>query len=237
MTASGAQPDDGVPAYVHSPYEYEDDLGWEEVQEPPEITNAGGVVGDMLRVAYQIVTPGYVIPPECLVCVLTSTIHSHKYKKLRPKFQERRARLEASTRSWDRQMDGLVEQYLRWKSEVAGDDHEMEVEQHHFEVTAISTFCKSYHSVSFLLLTHHHPARVRAFRVLQKPGEEANVALIRAGMIGCSSDDPAVVISLDTLELYHRLRRRNGQLSVQAMERTLCDLHNVSRDMISNSGG
>lgn len=65
----------------------------------------------------------------------------------------------------------------------------------------------------------------------QKPDEEANVALIRVGMIGCSPSDPSVAISLDTLELYHRLRRRNGQLSIQAMARTLCDLHNVSNNL------
>lgn len=65
----------------------------------------------------------------------------------------------------------------------------------------------------------------------QKPDEEANVALIRVGMIGCSPSDPSVAISLDTLELYHRLRRRNGQLSIQAMVRTLCDLHNVSNNL------
>jgi hypothetical protein len=43
-----------------------------------------------------------------------------------------------------------------------------------------------------------------------------------------SAVNPAVAISLDTLELYHRLRRWHGQLSIQTMAKVLCDLQDVS---------
>lgn len=49
-------------------------------------------------------------------------------------------------------MDALAEQYLRWKSGVAQEEDEDDMEVHHFEVTAISTFCESCHFVSFSLL-------------------------------------------------------------------------------------
>lgn len=67
---------------------------------------------------------------------------------------------------------------------------------------------------------------MRAIR--QKADELANVSLLREGLLGCSPETPSVAFSLDTLELYHRLRRRHGQLSVQTMARVLCDLHDVS---------
>lgn len=63
--------------------------------------------------------------------------------------------------------------------------------------------------------------------VRQKVGEPANVSLLRIGFLGCAPLHPEKALSLDTLELYHRLRRRHGQLSIQTMARTLCDLHDV----------
>ncbi|KAL6308620.1 hypothetical protein BKA93DRAFT_815267 [Sparassis latifolia] len=63
---------------------------------------------------------------------------------------------------------------------------------------------------------------------MQQPDELANVTLIRHGLLGCSPVFPSVAISLDTLELYHRLRRRHPRLGVQAMTRALCDIHDVN---------
>lgn len=61
ITASGAHPDDDVPAYENSPFEYEDDLGWEDEDEA-EITHAGGEARDLAAVVHQyIMRPGYVI--------------------------------------------------------------------------------------------------------------------------------------------------------------------------------
>ncbi|KAG2047749.1 hypothetical protein BDR06DRAFT_1013620 [Suillus hirtellus] len=58
--------------------------------------------------------------------------------------------------------------------------------------------------------------------------EPANVALICCGLLGCSPVEPSVAIELCTLELYHRLRHRHPQLSIQAMTRALCDIHDVN---------
>ena len=44
VTASGAHPDDDVPNYHNSPFDYEDDLGWEDEEDDDEldITHTGG---------------------------------------------------------------------------------------------------------------------------------------------------------------------------------------------------
>ena len=47
------------------------------------------------------------------------------------------------------------------------------------------------------------------------------------GLLGCSPTDPSVAITLDCLELYHQLRRRQSSFSIQAMCKVLCALHNV----------
>ncbi|KAG2087520.1 uncharacterized protein F5147DRAFT_748517 [Suillus discolor] len=62
----------------------------------------------------------------------------------------------------------------------------------------------------------------------QHPEEPANVALLRLGLLGCSPVEPSVAIEVHTLELYHRLRRRHAQLSIQAFTRALCDIHKVN---------
>ncbi|KAG1870301.1 hypothetical protein F4604DRAFT_1881242 [Suillus subluteus] len=56
----------------------------------------------------------------------------------------------------------------------------------------------------------------------------ANVALLRHGFLGCSPVEPSVAVDLATLELYHRLRRRYPQLSIQTITKMLCDLHHVT---------
>lgn len=63
---------------------------------------------------------------------------------------------------------------------------------------------------------------------MQRAGESANIALIRDGLLGCAPINPAVAISLNTLELYHWLRRRHPRLGIQPMMRALCDIQGVS---------
>ena len=47
VVTSGAQPDDNVPAYQYGPNNFEDNWGWEDEEEPPELTHAGGEVQDI----------------------------------------------------------------------------------------------------------------------------------------------------------------------------------------------
>lgn len=97
----------------------------------------------------------------------------------------------------------------------------------YFEVMAVSTFGKSSYYTLYSRADDWSLARV-TLDVLQEAGESANVSLVSVGFLGCAPLFPEKAISLDTLELYHRLRRRHGQLSIQTMARTLCDLHDVS---------
>ena len=62
---------------------------------------------------------------------------------------------------------------------------------------------------------------------MQQNDEPANVSLVRQGLLGCSPVVPTVAISLKTLELVHRLRRRHPQLGIQAIVWALCDIHAV----------
>jgi hypothetical protein len=47
------------------------------------------------------------------------------------------------------------------------------------------------------------------------------------GYLGTSPRDMTVAFSLDVLEVYHRLRRRHPQLSIEAFVRAICDVQEV----------
>ncbi|KAF8510085.1 hypothetical protein JB92DRAFT_2728674, partial [Gautieria morchelliformis] len=64
--------------------------------------------------------------------------------------------------------------------------------------------------------------------IAQGPDELANVSLLRAGLLGSTPNDPSVAITLDALEFYHQIRRRQSGFSVQAMCKMLCAVHNVT---------
>ena len=112
--------------------------------------------------------------------------------------------------SWRDQIDALTSAFLKWKhgngSSVPNTD-----EHHKFEVTEVG---------------------VREFTrnklVRQAPNELGNVSLIQAGLLGCSPLQPTVAITLEALELFHQIRRRQSSFSTQAMAKVLCALHNVS---------
>lgn len=148
-------------------------------------------------------------------------------KRGRAILQERHALLKWSTCSWKNQMEALIDQYLEWKAGGSEQGGEMDIDMHSFEVTSIH-MSSEFSSYCFDQVLTWNAGCIQHFLVLQKPNELANVALLRNGLPGCSPIDPAVVISLDTLKLYHWLQQHCGQLSVQYMACTLCDLHNVS---------
>ena len=67
-----------------------------------------------------------------------------------------------------------------------------------------------------------------SYDIHQRNEEEGAVALLRVGLMATSPDSPSAAITIETLELYHRLRRNKASMSIQAMVKTLCDIHNVS---------
>jgi hypothetical protein len=63
--------------------------------------------------------------------------------------------------------------------------------------------------------------------IVQLPDQLANVALIENGLLGSSPSEPTVAITLESLEMYHLIRRRQSSFSIQAMTKVLCAIHNV----------
>ncbi|OCH88551.1 hypothetical protein OBBRIDRAFT_734191 [Obba rivulosa] len=140
---------------------------------------------------------------------LALSINSRTSRKQRSDLRTRRERLRALHHNWEQQMDTLVDAYLQWRhpsiaANLSRDATAHETSTRPFHVTAIFT------------------------NIPQRPGEFANISLLRLGLLGCTPVIPSVAISLETLELYHRLRRRHAQLGIQPMVRALCDVHNVN---------
>lgn len=129
---------------------------------------------------------------------------------------QRRRRGDA--RTWEQR---LVQENKQWDSQV----------QH----LAQAYLCHKHPSSAPLRVTPAGGFQVQAIHIFtrstaeipQHADELANVSLLHMGYLGCSPQRPSVAVSVEVLELYHRLRRRHPQLGLQAFTRTLCDLHNV----------
>ncbi|KAI0083766.1 hypothetical protein BDY19DRAFT_998324 [Irpex rosettiformis] len=215
---NGAPPDD-ITWGAYSGMTAEEE-GWMDIDEdegPIDTSHEGGEYADSVKI---------------LISEITST---RRPGGLRSNARTRRERLVALRTNWKEQMPQLVDVYLQWKHKSAssatdatpccdsrsssnasdlidgvGMPQAVESETRYFDVTAVWTHDR------------------RKISVAQKSGEAANVSLIRQGLLGCAPIDPAFAFSLDTLELYHRLRRRHPQLGIQAMMRALCDVQEVN---------
>ncbi|KAL1746110.1 hypothetical protein HDZ31DRAFT_34840 [Schizophyllum fasciatum] len=64
--------------------------------------------------------------------------------------------------------------------------------------------------------------------IVQIPGESANAALLRSGLLGSSPISPTIAFTIELLELYHQLRRHQSSLSIQAIVKTMCAIHNLT---------
>ncbi|KAF8513286.1 hypothetical protein JB92DRAFT_3166372, partial [Gautieria morchelliformis] len=113
------------------------------------------------------------------------------------------------------QAQALVSAYLRWKHYKYNQSlTPMQSEQaasHIFQVTIVDL--KEYDILR---------------GIPQDPNELANVTLLHAGLLGSSPNYPSVAITLDCLEFYHQVCRRQPGFSVQAMCKVLCAIHNVT---------
>ncbi|KAF8432351.1 hypothetical protein L210DRAFT_3413994, partial [Boletus edulis BED1] len=114
--------------------------------------------------------------------------------------------------AWQAQMPVLVAQYLEWKHGKCTD-------------AAIATNVTDH-------VFHVEVVGLRAYdprlSVNQRLNELANVALIRTGALGCSPMQPTLAVKFECLELYHQLRRRQSSLSIQAITKVVCALHNLT---------
>lgn len=153
--------------------------------------------------------------------------------------------------NWNEQMPQLVNTYLAWKHSTstpsqATDTVEnnptpmpahaancpnrggsIDADTRYFDITAVWTHGKWIQWAIFSSLIRGWLSERHKVSIAQIEGEYANVSLVRRGLLGCSPIDPAFAISLHTLEFYHRLRRRHPRLGIQAMARSLCDVHEV----------
>jgi hypothetical protein len=134
--------------------------------------------------------------------------------------------------AWAEQFPLLATAYLQWKSSTLPRTTERPapVHQFHVKVMGIQGVYSFYYLVSYVNLFSLEYDDLKT--VDQQADEMANVSLISIGLLGCSPVDPTTAFTLETLELYHRIRRQQGSFSVQAMTKVLCSLNNVSLGLL-----
>ncbi|KAL1740423.1 hypothetical protein HDZ31DRAFT_47533, partial [Schizophyllum fasciatum] len=122
--------------------------------------------------------------------------------------KEERAR--RSQEAWNMNMDDLIQAFLQHKHVLMPE----------FHATESSVAWR----ITVLGLRELEWER----RIIQIGGESANAALLRCGLLGASPVSPTIAFTVELLELYHQLRRHQPSLSVQAMVKTMCSVHNLT---------
>ncbi|KAI0671594.1 hypothetical protein C8Q78DRAFT_1019556 [Trametes maxima] len=177
---------------------FDDELEWVDEEDLPDLSHEGGELSETARAAV-----AHVIDPSSLRRYQRSGIRNHA---------ERR---DKESVHWNEQMEDLVDTYLHWKHQGATSINE--------DVETTDPMASRF----VVVAAYTHKQDIQKV-IVQRPEERANVALIRCGLLGTSPIYPETAISLETLELYHRLRRHHPQLGIQPMVRALCDVYDVN---------
>jgi hypothetical protein len=143
------------------------------------------------------------------------------------------------------QLPALVDAYLTWKhrsgpiantASESGDAHYFEVRQIGLQGKSSLLFSPALGADLQLEYSEHYRVWQPLVDGNASPHwEEANVCLIKCGLLGCSPRLPTTAITLETLEIYHQIRRRQSSFSVQAISKVICALHGVCCFCISSN--
>ncbi|KAI0054626.1 hypothetical protein BV25DRAFT_1816807, partial [Artomyces pyxidatus] len=63
--------------------------------------------------------------------------------------------------------------------------------------------------------------------ILQGDGEEADISLVRVGLLGSTPVVPKLAFSFELLEFYYRLRRRHATVGIQGFVKVMCAYHSI----------
>ncbi|THH23215.1 hypothetical protein EUX98_g7960 [Antrodiella citrinella] len=154
--------------------------------------------------------------------LLNRSVHQRR----RDDTRTQRQRLQSLDENWTSVLPQLVTAYLQWKSysSATHDSQEVGESPYTFSIDVLDIY------------TLEKTARI-------VPAEDETsiaVALVSNGFLGTTPIRPSRAISLRTLELLRRLRRRQPSFSCEAFSRILCDYYEIPyrrtyRTTISNA--
>ncbi|KAL1738626.1 hypothetical protein HDZ31DRAFT_50701 [Schizophyllum fasciatum] len=124
---------------------------------------------------------------------------------------DREERARRARQAWDTDMKDLIHAYLQYKHGLVPDMHDGTTSSVLWTITAVGIRELEWER-----------------RIVQYQGESANAALLRSGLLGASPVSPTIAFTIELLELYHQLRRHQSSLSIQAMVKTVCAIHNLT---------
>jgi hypothetical protein len=152
----------------------------------------------------------------------SNLVRTRGYYKHRKDERSRLQRNHAMFSAWEVQMPALMDAYLEFKHPSTPSTYPV---VHRFSVIVVDILGEALlHLFTFTMLMILERQHVL---INQLPDELANCSLLHAGLLGTSPATPSVALTINCLELYHQIRRRQSSFSIQAMVKVLCTLHNV----------
>ncbi|KAG6876186.1 hypothetical protein C0992_000548 [Termitomyces sp. T32_za158] len=141
-----------------------------------------------------------------------------------------RQRLQRLRSNWEPLMEALADAYLAWKYAkdhaapiLASDSASIDVPSYDFTIDVIDIYNLD------ISATIHRTEDCKTA-----------TALVLHGYLGTTPEQPSFAMSLRTLELYYRIRRRKPSFSIEAFAKVICDLYKIPyrrkyRDMLADA--
>ncbi|KAK7444566.1 hypothetical protein VKT23_015244 [Stygiomarasmius scandens] len=147
-----------------------------------------------------------------------SAVRSKRLHFKRKDFRTWRNRLQNLQMKWDRLIEPLTDAYITWKYQNTSPS-----------VSTSHSTCDFYqttgHDFGIDVLDIHTMAR--SALITRDENTEASVALVLAGFLGNSPEQPSLAFALPTLDLFFTIRRFKASFSIEAFARVLCHLYKI----------
>jgi hypothetical protein len=129
----------------------------------------------------------------------------------------------------------LIDPYIQWKhtrsprdppNSSAGSELLWNIQVLHLEGAYLDFYASSYYSRRIIA------KKTRAQQVTQWADENVNVALMRHGLIAGTPVRPSIAFSVDLLDYYYCLRRRQPSIGIQGCIKATCTFLQVLRFVV-----
>jgi hypothetical protein len=126
-------------------------------------------------------------------------------------------------KNWSKHQNAMADAYLRWRYPSPEESSDSASRNH--AASAPDDLDITLAVVDLYTIKSHATIK-------RRDDQHRTIALVEAGYLGNSPEEPTMAISLKTLDLYRVLRQRKPSFSFESFAKVLCDLYQVRESML-----
>ncbi|KAG6895202.1 hypothetical protein C0992_002602 [Termitomyces sp. T32_za158] len=155
---------------------------------------------------------GFNVPDESLEFAARDFVDSRFHAQYCTDGRTWHQRIQRMQQNWEPLMEDLADAYLAWKYPTDASTPESDfVPEYDYTMTSVDLYTLEMH------ITVH----------CTEASTSLAADIVRHGYLGATPESPSIALSLRTLELYHRIRRRKPSFGIEAFTKVLSDLYMI----------